>query len=99
MPEMAVYGIDEEAFTERIPVVAPGVGGTVREHFEDFALRMIAPDAAAKRDGGFGRIFWLANHAWRRAAATPVEPTIEAPAQAIGEVVIVLGRDVEAVEH
>ena len=99
VPEMAGDGVDEEQFALLVPVVAPGVGGAVGEHLNPLTFRMEAPEAALHRQTlRLGR----PRHAQAgRAgmAAAAVQPAVGPPAQAVGEVVVVVLGDGEAVEH
>ena len=99
VPEVSVHGVDEEHLSVRIPVVAPGIRGTVAEHFHHYALRVVAPDAAIERNAEIVRRAGRAETAGTRMPAATVEPAIRPPAQTVGEVVIVVLRHGEAVEH
>ena len=68
-------------------------------HLDDFALRMVAPHAAAHGDALLVRRARHAEQARARAAAAPVEPAVRSPAQAVREVVVVVLRDRETIEH
>ena len=66
--EVAGDGVGDEGFAVFVPVHAPGIGEAVAEDFENFARRMIAPDAAV--DGG--ALFLLL-------PGGPIQPGLEAP--------------------
>lgn len=50
VPKVAIDGVDKEQFAELIPVVAPRIGGSAAERFEEFPLRVVAPKGATDRD-------------------------------------------------
>ena len=50
MPQMAIHRVDEEQFAVGIPIVAPWVGGAVRENLHHFAFWVEAPDTTADGD-------------------------------------------------
>src|SRR5262245_61267869 len=49
VPEMSVGGVDKEQFAMLVPIVAPGIGRAVADHFDNLTHGMIAPDCAAQR--------------------------------------------------
>src|SRR5262249_6025577 len=87
MPEMAVDVVGEEHLAVVVVVKAPRIGGAVGDGLEDFADRVIAPDAAVDADalavGRAGR----ADVRGRHDAVPAVEPAIRAPHQAVDDVV------------
>ena len=99
VPEVAVDGVDEKQFAVRVPVVAPRVGGAGAEDLDDFALRMITPDRAAHGDAGSGGRTRCPELAGGRSSATSIEPTVRPEAETIGEAVVILVGQVEAIEH
>ena len=99
VPKMAVDRVDVEEFAELIPVVPPRVRVARRDRLEYPALRLVAPHPAAHRHTLFRRTAGRAHFTRSRATHAPVEPAIRAEAQAVGEIVIVLLRHREAVEH
>ena len=99
VPEVAVDRVDEKQFAVRVPVVAPRVGGAGAEDLDDFALRMITPDRAAHGDAGSGGRTRCPELAGGRSSATSIEPTVRPEAETIGEAVVILVGQVEAIEH
>ena len=99
VPEVAVDGVDEEQFAVLVPVVPPWVGGAVAEDFDDFAPRMVAKNSTLHRLAICLGGPWFSDIAGARVAAAPIEPTVWSPAQAVGEVVVIVFGDGEAVEH
>ena len=77
----------------------PGVGGAVVEGFKSFRLRVEPPHPAGDGDAALARSPGRADQAGAGGAAAAVQPAVGAPPQAVGEVVVVLLRHVEAVEH
>ncbi len=98
VPEVAVDGVDEEEFAVLVPVVAPGIGGAVAEDLEGFAVGVKAPDATFDGNALFQGRAGLSDVARTRATAATVKPTVGSPAEAIGEVVVVVFGDGEAIE-
>ena len=98
VPEVAVYGVDEEEFAVFVPVESPGVGGAVAEDFEGFAGGVEAPDAALDGDAHFFGGAGGADESGAGSAAASVEPAVGTPAEAVGEVMVVAVGDGEAIE-
>ena len=99
MPEVASDGVDEEHLAVLIPIMAPRVGGAMREYLDDLFLGVITPDAAFHWHTLIVRRAGNAELAGARVTAATVEPAIRAKAQAVGEVVVVVLRNREAIEH
>ena len=62
-------------------------------------LNVIAPDAAFQ---GNPRVSWAARRtdfARARTATTTIQPAIGTPSQTVGEVVVVVGRHLEPIQH
>ena len=98
VPEVSVDSVDVEKFAVFIPIVSPGIGGAVGEDFEGLAVGMKTPDASFDRNAlGFGRP-GNADIAGAGTAAASVKPTIGAPAEAVGKVVVVVLGDGKAIE-
>ena len=99
LPQMAVDGVREEAVAPGVPVVTPGIGRAVAQGLEPAGPRREPPDAARHRHA-IGRRRAGPPHRGRAGgAAAAVEPAVGAEPQPVGEVVVVLRRRVEAVEH
>ncbi len=47
---MTDHGVDVEELTIRVPVVAPGIDGSMGQDFDHLALGVVAPDAALDRN-------------------------------------------------
>jgi hypothetical protein len=99
VPEVAVDRIDEERLAQRVPVVAPGVGGPVGQHLEPLPGRVIAPEPAPHGHAPVRGRAGDADLSGGRRPAPSVEPAIGPPSQAVGEGVMVLRGHAEAVEH
>ena len=98
VPEMPVHRVHVEKFAVLIPVVPPRIRIAARDRLEGAPPRVIPPHAAAHHD----RLSTAADHLHirrPRGSATPVQPAIRAEAQPIGDVVMILQRRLEALDH
>src|SRR5258708_28703814 len=98
VPEMAVDGVDEEQFAVCVPIMAPGIRGSASQSFEDCSSRVIAPDGAAQGDAPLGGRAGGADLSRAGSAASAIQPAVGAEMQAVGEVVVILGRNGEAIQ-
>ena len=99
VPEMAVHRVDEKRLAHLIPVMTPRIHRAVPDRLEHPPLRMIPPHAAEERHPLRIRRARHRHATGRGRAATPVEPAIWSPAQAVGEVMIILRGHREAIQH
>ena len=98
-PQVTIDGVGEETVAEVVPVEPPGIRRAVADRLEDLPLRMISPDAAAERHALVGGAAGCADLAGGAGATAAVKPAIGAPCQPVGEGVVAVGRDGEAVEN
>ena len=98
LPEMTVDRVDEEAVAEGVPVMAPGVRRAVTESLKTARTRRVSPDAPLEPHAILGGGPRRTDAAGAGATAAAVEPAFGAETQAVGEVVVVFGRNLEPVE-
>src|SRR4051794_6148498 len=98
LPEMATDGVDEECLAKLIPIVSPRIHGSMTNHLHNLTLRMVSPDPATNRNSLSRTAIGQTQFARRGTTATPVKPPVRPPAQAVGEIVIVIVRHLEPVQ-
>src|SRR5437016_13151698 len=82
-----------------VPVVAPRIRRAAAQRLERVVHGMIPPHRATQRNSRFLRRARCADFAGTRRTASTVEPAIGAEAEAVREIVVVLRRQYEAIEH
>src|SRR4051794_33929755 len=96
---MTDHVVGKEGLAIFIPIEAPGIGRSIRHHFEDVANRVIAPDAAIELNALLIRCPWAAYQRRRGDTVPTVKPTIRPPGQAVHEIVPGLERKSVQVWH
>jgi len=99
VPKVTADGAAAEQLAMFVPIMAPWIHGAGCKNFRDLPAGMISPDPAAERESLSIRGAWFSDRTWRRGAAATVQPTVGSPMQAVGKIVIIDGRYVEAIEH
>ncbi|MBI4624836.1 MAG: hypothetical protein HY736_16675 [Verrucomicrobia bacterium] len=99
MSPEAIHGVDEKKLTHRVPIMPIGIGRAGAEHLDDFALRVVAPQRAPQRHARVIRCAGRADFPDTGGSAPAVKPAVGTEAKSVRDGVMVLGRDVETIEH